>query len=346
MNIDKFLKSIPPIANKAKEFLESMEPLPTVITAVGVLLILLGSIFGLALTFCGGALVGGATSYHFFKDKTTEEMNAFLKKVLVYGKEFFPTGYDPMYGRNVVGGIMILGSIIFLITGVLTTEFSLIIIGVLGMVGAFAMMGKFPGLKTYIVSLDIPTKLKDARIRLRRILERDNNTRFVFIPLAIIAIFAVSLLFVLVARYESEPFGTNNASNAMHQIEQCVKGKDSDLLEDKYILKAICGTKYQEELPNGTLTGGADFDLAGDHVVFSGHVNTTSVHIVTEFTILVEYDGGEDTKTFRSVWIEPNDKHKFRFRNDEIKNGPDKEDVNTNDFVWKIREIKGVPIIE
>ena len=279
MNIDKFLKSIPPVANRIKEFFESMEPLPQVLTALGVILILMGAFFGPPISFFGGMLVGGTVSYHFFRDMTIEEKKAFPKKVFDKGK-------------------------------------------------------------TYIVSLDIPTKLKDAGIRMRRFPEGGPTKLLPFVMIPAVLFIMIGLVMVVI--YEP----ANNASNAMHQIEQCVEEKDSILLKDKYILKATCGTTYQEELPNGTLTGGADYDLAGDHVVFSGHVNTTSVHIVTEFTILVEYEGGTDTKTFHNVWIEPNNKHKFRFNPSEINSKPSKEDVNTNDFVWKIREVKGVPIVE
>jgi hypothetical protein len=200
------------------------------------------------------------------------------------------------------------------------------------------------------VFFKLPAKLKDARTKVSgfkfpsSFTAHGDRTPFglLFFPLVLAS--AMGLMFFFV--YNITTIGTNSASASMRQIEQCVEGKDSDLLKDKYILKAICGTKYQKELPNGTLTGGADFDLAGSRVVFSGHVKLTSVHVVTEFTVIVEYNDEKDTKTFRNVWIEPNSKHKFRFKDSEITSGPDAEDVNTNDFVWSIREIKGVPIVE
>jgi len=362
MNIDKFLKSIPPIANKIKQFFESMDPLPTVITALGALLMLLGVVlYGQILLAIGGVLVGFAIGHHVFKDMSREQMDAFLKKVPAKVSEFsdkFLKSIPPIANKvkeilsnmNPIERSFAFLGILFTLIGVVVFDpvFFWIGIALLGYVGSFIMMGRLPGLKTYVVSLDIPTKLKDAKtkvgsLKFPKIFTTSGDILpfgSFFLPMVIVSIFAVSLLFAFVSP------NADTASKIMQQVEQCVKGKDSDLLEDKYILKAICGTKYQEELPNGSLTGGADFSLAGDNVVFSGHVNTTSVHIVTEFTILVEYDGQTGTKTFHSVWIEPNNKHKFRFNPSEIDNKPSKEDVNTNDFVWKIREIKGVPIIE
>jgi len=268
MNINKFLKAVPPFANKIKKTIKNMDPYQRSFVFLGTLFALIGIFFDAGLFFIGVLLVGGAAINYFFSRNDPKQVKAYIK------------------------------------------------------------------------SLDLSTKLKDARSRIQRFFQ---NTDMIGTGSLIIAISSVVAILSFSAYLVSS--GDDERKNTvLYQIEQCMKEQDSILLENKFSLKAACGTKFQKDLPNRTLTGFADFDPAGTITTFSGNVETTDAFIVTEFSIKVEYDGKKEIQYFRNLWVEQNSKYPFTFR--RMKIGPSLETVDTKDFSWSIRNIKGIPILE